>query len=93
LRKYEMMIVYNVDESTADEVNATVKDAFTANNVTALNEKDMGVKNLAYEIESKTRGHYYLYQIETEQTNLDGLKRNFKLNSKVLRYLITKQDK
>ncbi len=92
MRKYEMMIIYDLEAATAEETNVFVKDILAKHNVEIVDEKNMGVKELAYEINRKTRGHYFLFNMLTEQKSLPQIERLFKLSDNVMRYLILNRD-
>ncbi|MBR6060923.1 MAG: 30S ribosomal protein S6, partial [Spirochaetales bacterium] len=65
-RKYEMMIIYDEEEKSLDEIKTFVNGVFSANGMTVIDEKDIGLRDYAYPINEKTRGHYYLYHFESE---------------------------
>lgn len=86
------MIIYDLDVGTADETNAFVKEVLSSNKVEIVDEKNMGVKDLAYEINRKTRGHYFLYNFLTEQNSLPQVERKFKLSNNIMRYMILNRE-
>ncbi|HOJ63590.1 MAG TPA: 30S ribosomal protein S6 [Spirochaetota bacterium] len=92
MRNYELMIIYNTEEKGLTEGLEHVKNFFQSHNVEIINEKDYGMRDLAYPIEKKKRGHYYLFNIKTEQANLAKINKDFKLYKPILRYLILKQE-
>ena len=92
MRNYEMMVILDPD-TPFDESKKFLHETFKSNDVKVLEEKDMGVRDLAYEINRKKRGHYYLLNLESEQNVLLNVNREFKLNTGVLRQLTVKQGK
>ncbi len=92
MRNYEMMIIYNVEEKSLTEGLQHVKDFFNSHNVEIVSEKDYGMRDLAYPIDKKKRGHYYLFNIKAEQATLQKINKDFKLYKPILRYLILKQE-
>ena len=91
-RKYEMMIIYDEEEKSLDEIKTFVNGVFSANGMTVIDEKDVGLRDYAYPINEKTRGHYYLYHFESEPNALIKMTREFKLYRPIVRQIILKQD-
>ena len=92
MRKYEMMLIYDVEAKPLEEIKEFVKTSFSAHGINVVDEKDIGMRDLAYYIEKKKRGYYYLFHFETEQNNLIKVDKDFKLYKPIVRYLTLKQD-
>jgi small subunit ribosomal protein S6 len=92
MRKYEMMAIYDVEEKTLEETKTFVKDTFSANNITIIDEKDMGLRDLAYLINKKKRGFYQLFHFESEQKSLLEIDKAFKLYKGIMRHLTLLKD-
>lgn len=93
MRKYEMMIIFDEEVQVIDQCKAFLYETLKNNKVKIVDEKDMGSRDLAYEIEEKRRGHYYLLHIEAEQKSLPEVERAFKLNKCIMRYINLSQEK
>lgn len=66
MRKYEIMFIVKPTLSEEETIKV-IKDfgnILTSNGAKVVNEKDMGQRELAYEIKDFKSGHYYLYVIE-----------------------------
>jgi small subunit ribosomal protein S6 len=92
MRKYELMAIYDVEVKPLDETKTFVKNLFSANNISVIDEKDMGMRELAYFINKKKKGYYYLFHFEAEQKSIDEINKAFKLNKGIMRHLTLKQD-
>ena len=92
MRKYEVMVIFDVDDDTLENAKDFVNKCFSGNQVNIIDEKDIGQKKLAYPINDKDRGHYYLYNIETEQKNLVQVEKAFKLYKNIIRYVIVRKN-
>lgn len=92
MRKYEMMIIFDLD-NPVDETKTFLYDTFKSNSISIIEEKDMGVRNLAYEINRKQKGHYFLFNLEADQTKLISINKEFKLHKGIMRQITLKQDK
>ncbi len=89
MRKYEMMTILSLDEKNSFDSKKYFSDTFSGLKMNVIEEKDMGVRDLAYPIKKITRGHYFLFQIETEsQKNIVELNKTLKLNKAILRTLL-----
>lgn len=91
MRKYELMCILNSEQESVEDHVKFVEETFSANGINIAEQKDMGQKDLAYPIQDLKTGRYYLYQIETEQTNLDEMEKAFKLYKGLLRYLVLRK--
>ncbi len=87
MTKYEMMIVFDEDELAFDQCKEFLYTTLKNSDVKITEEKDMGMKDLAYEINRKKRGHYYLLNIEADSKKLVDVQKVFKITKCVLRYI------
>ncbi|MCI9110712.1 MAG: 30S ribosomal protein S6, partial [Bacilli bacterium] len=80
-----------------DEVKKVIKDfgkILTDNGAKIINEKDMGQRELAYEINDFKSGFYYVYNIETNDDKaINEFDRLSLISKDVIRHLITKEEK
>jgi len=93
MRKYEMMTILSLDDKGSFDSKKYFNETFSSLEMKVIEEKDMGVRDLAYPIKKITRGHYFLFQLETEnQKNIALLNKNLKLNKNILRTLLLVKD-
>ncbi|MDD2470161.1 MAG: 30S ribosomal protein S6 [Bacilli bacterium] len=90
--KYEIMFIVRPDmeETNLNEVVASFEDVLVTNGAKVLNSKNMGQRELAYEIKKYKRGFYYLYQIEAPVTAINEFDRLALLNEDIIRHMIIK---
>ena len=81
------MAIYDTDEKPLEETKNFIKDTFSANNISIIDEKDIGNRELAYFINKKKRGFYCLYHLEADETKLTEVAKAFKLYKGIMRYL------
>ena len=92
MKKYEIMFIVKPDmeeveiKKTADEM----KKVLTDSKAKILEEKAMGQRELAYEINKYNTGYYYLYVIEADATAEQEFNRVTRINEKILRSIIVK---
>ncbi len=65
MRKYEIMFIIKptLSEEETIKVIKNFGNTLTSNGAKIVNEKDMGQRELAYEIKDFKSGHYYLYVV------------------------------
>lgn len=94
MTKYEMMIVVRPDmeekeiKKTADEM----KKILTDNKATIVEEKAMGQRELAYEINKFTTGYYFLYVVEADAKTEAEFDRVARINENIIRHIIVKAE-
>lgn len=92
MRDYEVAVVYDVGDDTLPKAQEQVKDEFTKIAATVVKEDDMNARDLAYPIGKKTRGHYFLYNVQADPEKIGDLDRAFKLTAGILKYLVVRKD-
>jgi len=93
MRKYELMFIVKPDleETAIKAVADSMKEVVTSNGGKILEEKEMGQKDLAYEIQKYKTGYYFLFLIETE--NLETTKefeRISRINENIIRHIVVR---
>ena len=58
-----------------------------------IHEENWGLRKLAYPIQKKSTGFYYLVQFEAEGELIENLELNFRRDETVIRFLTVKMDK
>lgn len=92
MNKYEIMFIVRPDMEEA-EIKKTaeeVKKVLTDGNATIVEEKAMGQKELAYEINKFSTGYYYLFVVESNAAAVKEFDRVARINESLLRHLIVK---
>ena len=96
MRAYEIMFIVRPTLSE-DETKQTIKsfgDVLTSNGATIVDVKEMGQRELAYEIKKFKSGYYYVYQVEANDDKaIKEFDRLALISSDVIRHLITKIEK
>ena len=93
MRKYEIMFIVKPDleEAAMKKVAEDMKSVLESNKAKVLDTKEMGQKDLAYEMNKYKTGYYFLFTIETEG---DQATKEFDrlslINENILRHLIVR---
>jgi len=95
MNQYETVFILTPvlsDEQTKETV-AKFKKVLTDNGAEILNEEAWGLKKMAYAIEKKSTGFYYLLEFKAEPEVINKLETGFRRDEKVIRFLTVKLDK
>ena len=93
MRKYEIMFIVKptVSEEEYKEVIKKFTEVLKSNGATIENEKNIGQKDLAYEIKDFKSGFYYLFNVETNDSKaIDEFDRQARISDTIIRHLIKK---
>ena len=96
MRAYEIMFIVRptLSEDETKQVIKNFGDVLTSNGATVVDSKDMGQRELAYEIKKFKSGYYYLYQVEANDDKaIKEFDRLALISNDVIRHLITKIEK
>lgn len=96
MKKYEIMFIVqpNLESEVLKKTVSELEKIFTNNKATITLSKELGQKELAYEIKKYKSGYYYLYNIEAENDKaIKEFDRIARINENVIRHLIINLDK
>ena len=95
MRNYEIM--YIINPTTTEEVKATtmefVEKTLTAAGATDLKADKWGEKKLAYPIQKKSTGFYYLIEFKCNGDFIKKLETEYRRDERIIRFLTVKMDK
>lgn len=96
MRNYEIMFIVRPTLGE-DEIKKVVENfgkTLTDNGAKIIDKKEIGQKELAYEIKKFKSGYYYLYEVEaSDDKAINEFDRLALISSDVIRHLITKIEK
>lgn len=95
MRTYEVMFIVRPDleEANIKAVADNMKDLLTKNGATIKEEKAMGQKELAYEMNKYKTGYYFFYVIETKEAKaIDEFNRLTRINEDIIRSLVIRKE-
>ena len=92
MNKYEIMFIVRPDMEEAEIKNTaeSMKKVLTDGKANMVEEKAMGQRELAYEINKFTTGYYYLYVVEANAEEVKEFDRIARINESLLRHLVVK---
>lgn len=94
MKKYEITFIVKPDleEATIKKEAENLKKVLTDKESKINEEKVMGQKELAYEMNKYKNGYYFLYTIEANNEAINEFDRIARLNENILRHLIIRID-
>jgi small subunit ribosomal protein S6 len=94
MRTYETLFIVNPDLTQEDAVSVfeKFKTLVTENGGEIINDEAWGKLRLAYEIERKTEGYYFLIQFNSDVNVPAELEKRFKYDESVIRFIVIKID-
>lgn len=93
--KYEILFIVRPDleESKVKDVYKKFETLLTSNGASILSSKELGQKELAYEIKNHKSGYYFLINVETSIGAINEFARVALISEEIIRHLIVKLDK
>lgn len=95
MRKYEIMFIVRptLSEEETKTVISDFEKVLTDNGAKVVGRKDMGQRELAYEIKKFKSGYYYVFNVEANDDKATKEFDRLALISKdIIRHLITKEE-
>lgn len=96
VKNYESVFILTpvLAENQVSDVAEKFKQVLKENSADLVHDESMGLRQLAYPIQKKSTGHYYLVEFAAEsQTVVDALELAFRRDDRVLRFLTVSLDK
>ncbi len=94
-QQYELVFIVTpvLSEAELKKTISSYTDFLKQEKAEIVNEENWGVKQLAYPINKKTTGYYYLLQFESSTDIIEKLETLFKRDENIMRFIFTKLDK
>ncbi|MDO4758702.1 MAG: 30S ribosomal protein S6 [Rikenellaceae bacterium] len=95
MNNYETVFIVTpvLSESQVQEVADKFQGVITENGGQIVNRENWGLKKLAYPIQKKTTGFYFLIEFAAEGDIINKLETQYRRDERVIRFLTFKQDK
>jgi small subunit ribosomal protein S6 len=95
LLNYETVFILTpvLSETQMKETVQKFKKLILDNSGEIVNEEDWGLRKLAYPIQKKSNGFYYLFQFKCDGLFINKLEIEFKRDERVIRFLTMKMEK
>jgi small subunit ribosomal protein S6 len=95
LNHYETVFIATpvLSENQMKEAVQKFKKVITDNEGELVHEENWGLKKLAYPIQKKSTGFYYLVEFKGEGTIVEKLELQFRRDERIIRFLTFKMEK
>lgn len=95
INQYEVVFIMTpvLSDEQMKETAKKFKDLLQENGAEIVNEENWGLRKLAYPIQKKSTGFYYLLEFKSEGTVISTLEVNFRRDERIIRFLTVKLDK
>ncbi|NNC84335.1 MAG: 30S ribosomal protein S6 [Flavobacteriales bacterium] len=92
--RYEIVFILTpvLSEQQAKETVKSYTSMLKSAGSTQVHKEDWGLRKLAYPIQKKSTGFYFLIEHESDPAFIEKLELAFKRDEKVLRFLTVKMD-
>lgn len=95
LNQYETVFILTpvLSETLVKETVRKYLDYITENGGEVVHQEDWGLRKLAYPIQKKTTGFYYLIEFKSVGSLVEKLETQYRRDEKVIRFLTFRMDK
>lgn len=95
VKQYETIFILTpvLSETQVTEVAEKFKQVLKENGADLLHEEAMGLRQMAYPIQKKSSGHYFLVEYTGAGTAVDAVELSFRRDERVMRFLTVALDK
>ena len=95
IKQYETVFIATpvLSEAQRKEAVAKYTDLIKANGGEVVYEEDWGLKHLAYPIQHKTSGFYYLIEFKADPQFIAKLETQYHRDERIIRYITVALDK
>lgn len=95
LNRYETVFIATpvLSESQMKEAVEKFKGILTDNSARIVHEENWGLRKLAYPIQKKSTGFYYLVEFESEGGLITKLETEYRRDERIIRFLTVRLDK
>ena len=92
MRRYELMFVVKptLEEEATLKVLETIKTLLKDQKAKLVTEKNMGRRELAYEVKGFKNGNYFLLVVEAEPKAVKEFDRIANINEDIIRHIVVK---
>ncbi len=93
--RYETVFICTpvLSENQMKEAVEKFRGIIESNGGVVVHEENWGLKKLAYPIQKKTTGFYYMFEFEAPGELIEVLELQFRRDERIIRFLTMKMDK
>ena len=92
VRAYEAIVIFPPESTAADRGKQAVEAVLQRLSVKVVRQDDMGERALAYPIQKQERGHYTLYEIESDPQVMADIRDELALLPEVMKHFLVRKE-
>ena len=93
MNHYELIYIVNPQQAKESKLFDKCKEQISSVRGVLHRSEDIGLRDLSYQIDDCSKGHYFLLNFECQPENLKEIENLFKFNETILRSSIVKKRK
>ena len=93
MKRYEVMYLIRptLDSEAVKKVVTDINNVFTSFNSTIVELKELGLKDLAYEIDHHKKGYYVWLLVDATNEAINEFNRIVRINEDIIRFIVIKE--
>jgi small subunit ribosomal protein S6 len=92
MRQYELTAIVGTENDETELGKKGIDDTIKKVQAQVIREEDSGIRDLAYEVKKRDKGHYYYWELELEPQQVQLLDEELRLLNPVLKHLLIKKE-
>lgn len=92
MKKYELVAIYPLEDEKSKKGAEDLKSTLSKFGAEIEEEKQIGDRDLTYEIKKQKKGRFILYNVKANPAKIVEIQNEFKINANLLKYQIVKID-
>lgn len=88
--KFETIVIFKPIDTAKEEIKMFTNVIQNLNKTKKVKVENMGVKNLAYEVQNHKQGHYALFYWQGNEEDVLELERRLRIDDDVLKFMTMK---
>lgn len=92
MKKYELVAIYPLEDEKSKKGAEDLKSTLSKFGAEIEEEKQIGDRDLTYEIKKQKKGRFILYNVKANPAKIIEIQNEFKINANLLKYQIVKID-
>jgi small subunit ribosomal protein S6 len=92
MRQYELTAIVGTENDETELGKQGIGEKIKKVQAQVVKEEDQGVRDLAYEVKKRDKGHYFYWELEMEPQQVQSLDEELRLLNPVLKHLLIKKE-
>lgn len=93
MRQYELTVILGTEENESSTGKEKVEELLKKSEAKISKNDDLGVRDLAYPIKKRAKGHYHYYEFEMDPESAYKMEEELRLANPLIKHLLIKKEK